>query len=673
MIRKAVLLFFVLNAAFLFSQTIDEGEDFSDEDLLIMEGAGITVLGTPETTQQMEVITQEDIARLQAPDLATLLEEALDMGITRYGAYGNQTEINIRGFDTERIAILIDGVPANSPRSGEFDVSQIDLSTVERIEVIYGGSDTKYNVTGALGGVINIITQKKQALGLRITGGFSNTGYPPARYNIRGQGGMIGEPQAQDLVDTQMLNLAASYGAADYSWKLSWFGNRAANHYMYRDYYGFARRKESNEVWDTGLGLSFIRTLQDDASLLFSADLYLADRNYPVTGTAQGFATQHDFSFKPNILLHMPRVFMDDLSTEASLSFALSTMRYGTLSRSDDQYLTAINRWSYYPTEALTIRSGLDWRYIHVDSTDDRERHGNNGGLYGTIEYRIRENLLAIASVKAATDIKQGVVIPKAGIVWQASEMITVKNNYFRSFKFPDFDDLFYHSADGLYVGNPDLLPEDGWGADLIGEFAFTNNFSSSTAIYFQWTTNSIHWVKQGARWSPENVGTGCFIGTDIRPTLTLPLSLWILDTLKLHFTYQFQLSWLLNEGLDFSDSLRIPYMPSHILGGSVELGWKSGTTAAGSLLVSAHGESLRYADTLNRMELDPYCLVNLTVNQKIGKSVTAFFILRNALNQLYTSFAEYPMPGITITLGVRLMGAYAAPITPTPGPALDL
>ncbi|MDR3335236.1 MAG: Plug domain-containing protein [Treponema sp.] len=85
----------------------------------------------------MEVITKEDIEKRQAPDLATLLEETLDMATGP-----SQTEINIRGFDTEHIAILIDGVPANSPRSGEFDVSQIDLSNVERIEVIYGGSDT---------------------------------------------------------------------------------------------------------------------------------------------------------------------------------------------------------------------------------------------------------------------------------------------------------------------------------------------------------------------------------------------------------------------------------------------------------------------------------------------------------------------------------------------------
>jgi outer membrane receptor protein involved in Fe transport len=45
---------------------------------------------------------------------------------------------------------------------------------------------------------------------------------------------------------------------------------------------------------------------------------------------------------------------------------------------------------------------------------------------------------------------------------------------------------------------------------------------------------------------------------------------------------------------------------------------------------------------------------VNLTVNQNVGKNVTVSAALRNLLNELYTSFAEYPMPGINLTLGCR-------------------
>jgi outer membrane receptor protein involved in Fe transport len=81
-----------------------------------------------------------------------------------------------------------------------------------------------------------------------------------------------------------------------------------------------------------------------------------------------------------------------------------------------------------------------------------------------------------------------------------------------------------------------------------------------------------------------------------------------------------------------------------------VELDW-----ATGSFLASAHWESTRYADVLNQMPLDPYCLVNATLNQEIGKRVTVSANVRNALNWLYTSFAEYPMPGTSFTLSARV------------------
>jgi vitamin B12 transporter len=628
----------------------DDIEDFED----FGESGGITVTASPETTSPQEVITREDIEKRQAPDLATLLEETLDIGITSRGAYGNKTQINIRGFNTERIGILIDGIPANDPRSGEFDVSQVDLSNVERIEVIYGGSDSQYNVTGALGGIINIITKKNQAKGWSFGGGFTNTGYFTGRYNKRRSGGQVGEARWEDLFDTQMLNFFAAYGGEGFSARLSWFGDRAANHYLYKDYAGFARRKESNEVLDTGGALTLGFDLLEYASFTSVTDVYTASRHFPVTGTSVGYAQTYDTKLTERLRLAMPQFFHDDLSNDLSLSWTSSDNRYGAVSSSSDHYLTAIDRLDWYPHEKITLRVGMDWRFIRVDSTDDGLRNGNQGGLSLAADYRPWKPFTIIASVKGVTDAKDYAFIPKAGFVWQIVDTektgVTLKNNYFRGFRFPDFDDLYYRSFDGLYVGNPGLKPEDGLGADIAGDFRFGERFTASLSVYAQWTEEAIHWVKHGNRWAPENAGTGCLIGGDIRPSYVIPFSRGPFTALTLGLTYQVQLNWLLNDDLDFSDALRIPYIPTHIAGGSVDCEWKSG-----SFLVSAHWESLRYADTPNRMPLEPYCLLNLTLNQEIGKNVTVFAIARNALNWLYTSFAEYPLPGFTISCGLRV------------------
>jgi vitamin B12 transporter len=651
-----IIFIYAINIPFLFPQ--DNEEDYADfgED----KGLDFVVEAgrTEETTQQMEVITQEEIQKRNAPDLAALLEETLDMGITRYGGYGNQTEINMRGFDTERIAVLIDGIPANSPRSGEFDVSRIDLSNIERIEVIYGGSDTKYNVSGALGGVINIITVKRQKEGFSFGGSIANTGYMPGRYNRKGE---VKKEKYDALTDMQTLSVFTKYGGDNFSWKTSLFGNRAGNHYLYKDYAGFARRKESNEIADAGASASFV---WDINNVMLSNDhtFYIADKQYPVTGTSEGFAKAKDFSFKESFTLLAPTTFRDDIWTEASLTFQHNSTRYGAISSGSDDNILAINRWTWEQSEKWTFRSGLDWRLIHVDTTEDGINNGNNGGLYLTAEYKPLKPLTLIASVKGVTDTKQAEAVPKAGFAWRINDMFIIKNNYFRSFKFPDFDDLYYRSPDQLYIGNPDLKPEDGWGTDLMAEFNPAKNFSSTSAVYYQWTKDSIHWVKQGGRWSPENIGIATFIGGDIRPSYTIPINKGVFTKITLSASYQYQISWLLNEGLSYEDNYRIPYMPMHIIGGSAGLDWKTG-----SLLISAHYESLRYADTLNRMELDPYCLVNINYNQDIGAHITAFAVLRNALNSLYTSFAEYPMPGVSLTVGVRFQAIKEKKPEPVP------
>jgi vitamin B12 transporter len=620
---------------------------------------GVTLTGTPETTQQMTVIERADIEKRNPRDLSTLLEDELDMSVTRWGGYGNQTELSLRGFDTERIAILINGVPANSPRSGDFDVSQVDVNNVERVEVIYGGSDTKYNVSGALGGVINIITIKKQKPGFNWGAVLSNTGYLPGKYNERHAQGALGEPHFEDLADMQSLSFSAGYGAEKFSWKAGLFGNRAGNHYLYEDDYGKARRKVSNEVLDTGGNVSLVWDLPADATLLSDTKYYYANRNFPITQNSTGYAEATDFSATESLQFNAPVAFRDDLSTEASLTYQYTNTNYGVDIKSFDHYATAINRWGWYPSEKLTLRAGADWRFLYIDAQSATEtdpiKTGNQGGIYATVEFSPVRTFMIIGSAKGATDTKQVVGVPKIGWRWEITPQFTLKNNYFRSFKFPDFDDLYYRSLDSLFVGNPELRPEDGWGADLTGEFAPSDRWSVNGTVYGQYTDDSIHWMPRAgaSSWTPENVGEAVFIGADLRPKLRLRIDRAGLTELVLGASYQFQLSWLMTGNATFEDSYRIPYMPNHIVGGTVDLSWgKEGY--AGSVLISVHYESTRYADTMNTMVLDPYVTAHATVNQGLGKYLTAFAAFRNILNAHYESFASYYMPGVSLALGVR-------------------
>src|ERR1043165_1344266 len=65
----------------------------------------------------------------------------------------------MQGLTGENIKILVDGVPVIGRQNGNIDLSQIDMSNVERIEIAEGPLSINYG-SNALGGVINIITRK---------------------------------------------------------------------------------------------------------------------------------------------------------------------------------------------------------------------------------------------------------------------------------------------------------------------------------------------------------------------------------------------------------------------------------------------------------------------------------------------------------------------------------
>ena len=628
-------------------------DKIEDDFFYIDDGKSITVVGTIETSQQMDVIEKGEIEKHNAPDLAVLLQESLNIGFTRYGGRGNMGNVNLRGFDSKRVAVLVDGVPINSVMDGKIDIDKIDINSIERIEVIYGGSDTKYNVSGALGGVINIVTIKKQKPGFKIGASVSNTSVPSGKY--RDRNGKTKEAHWEDLADTQNYSLDAAYGGDKFSVAANAFANRAANHFLFTDSIGYVRRKDNNEVWDTGAGASFIWEFPSYTKLITSSNFYYGDKNIPTSGFSSILGSQQDTSTRHSLMLDAPRAFHDTLATEASLAYDFTRRSYvspaDVESVQNQNNIMAVNRWSWYPGQKLTLRSGLDYRFIYLDSTEIGEHSRHDGGVYLTAEYKPFSSFLIIPSIKAvaASGGKGGVIpVPKLGFLFSVSDSIIIRNNYFRSFKFPDFEELYW--SGGREHGNPNLQPEDGWGGDFGISWSFKELFTLDSTFFTQWLKDSIHWYSSGNNiWQPENVGEAIYFGLDSKLKFEIPISQGSIKKLVPSVSYQFLYSYLLSFGYNFSSNKRIPYMPMHTIGASLEVPWETG-----SIIISAHFESLRYVDRANISTLKPHFLLNMTFNQKMGKHFSFFSSLRNILNQSYESFAEYPMPGISLTLGLR-------------------
>lgn len=115
-----------------------------------------------QTGKVITVIGKETLNKSQGKSLAQVLNE--QAGITVNGALNNPGTVQtvyMRGANSGRVLIMIDGMPINDPSqiNNEFDLNLIQLNEVERIEIARGAQSTLYG-SDAVTGVINIITTK---------------------------------------------------------------------------------------------------------------------------------------------------------------------------------------------------------------------------------------------------------------------------------------------------------------------------------------------------------------------------------------------------------------------------------------------------------------------------------------------------------------------------------
>ena len=128
-----------------------------------LETLVVTATGYPvklvETPASMEVITLDEIENSPGMDIADLLRLHTGLEIGRNGGPGQATSLFIRGTESDQNLVMIDGVPVNSGSVGSAALQHIDPQLIERIEIYKGPRSTLWG-SGAIGGVINIITRR---------------------------------------------------------------------------------------------------------------------------------------------------------------------------------------------------------------------------------------------------------------------------------------------------------------------------------------------------------------------------------------------------------------------------------------------------------------------------------------------------------------------------------
>jgi iron complex outermembrane receptor protein len=104
-------------------------------------------------------VTVVDATRFagEAKGAGELLATAPGVAVVDTGGIGRLATVSIRGASAEQVKVLLDGVPLNPAAGGGVDLSSIPPQWISRIEVIRG-TEGVHHGTGALGGVVNVIT-----------------------------------------------------------------------------------------------------------------------------------------------------------------------------------------------------------------------------------------------------------------------------------------------------------------------------------------------------------------------------------------------------------------------------------------------------------------------------------------------------------------------------------
>ena len=118
--------------------------------------------------QSVTVIDQAEIQRAQPARLEDLLARVSGAYVDQAGATGGFASFYMRGAENSHLLILLDGVKLNDPtttRGSTYDLSAIDVSQIERIEVLRGPASAVYGGE-ALAGVVHIITKRRIGTGM---------------------------------------------------------------------------------------------------------------------------------------------------------------------------------------------------------------------------------------------------------------------------------------------------------------------------------------------------------------------------------------------------------------------------------------------------------------------------------------------------------------------------
>ncbi len=570
-----------------------------------------------DTTENISIITAQELSEAQVQTVAQALSTFANIQVTTNGGLGQAASVRLRGFDSKRVLVLIDGVRVNDVTGlNGATFEHLLLNDVARIEIIKGAQSGIWGAD-ASAGVINIITKaSKEGFHASLRAAYGSYNTTEAALGLSYKAKLFDLKFSVDSIGSDGFSAAEpKYGDSNYG--------------KHGDSVGFEKDAYENQTYHGVLGFN----LSKHDRLAFDVKRIKAYVEYDAAAGVDANNVDDPFNFGvSNYFNDITQNFYQSTYThksdkhQAEVKAAYSDFnrtQYGGYTGSLLEY-SAKDMYRYGATSALQL--GLDYQKATqgLSAGTSLDKSYENQALFLSNLNRLGDVTLSEALRYDAYDNFDNKLTGKVGFKYALGDA-WLKCNTATGYNVP----TLYQLYDG-FAGNATLLPESTTSYDVS---------ASHKGITIGYFYNSI-----------ENLidyDTTTFKYANISGTSILK---------GLEFAYEKRYSKLLDIALDYtyldardSEGKVLARRANHQL----NLRIKSAFTQAFSTLIDAQYVGTRYDKVdLSGAQTGKYTLVNVALNYKTEK-VHYFVKVNNLFDTFYQVADGYQSPGLNIKAGV--------------------
>jgi len=481
--------FFVVAAVMISSQLQAQDSTGISLDELVLT-ANKYPSKTSLTGKVVTIITREQLEKSGGKDLSQLLTEQAGVFISGANSNaGKDKSLYLRGGYVSHTLITIDGIPVYDPSGigGNFDIRNLTVSNIERIEILKGSQSTLYG-SDAIDGVINIITKKTTAKPVegnaRISYGSNET--------FRGNAGVNGKS-----------------GIVDYHASYSWHRTKGINETINNNNSPVTDKdKFQQNSFQAGLGIKpaaaiYIQPFFHYSNIEGDIDqgAFTDELDYTYSQKSWQAGLRNEFIFgksKLNVLYsynNINRIYTDDSVKSRNGYDIYSRGSYKGSEHFMDAYL-------HIPvSRQVKFTGGIDYRYSKSDQDylsismfgpyttkySNDSLNQNQLGLYSAINWNAASGFnLELGDRVNFHSEYGGHFVFNVNPSYLVNKKIKLFANLSSAYRTPSLYQLFSE------YGNKDLDPESGLTGEAGVQYFSTNNKFTGRAVAFTRTVKDI-------------------------------------------------------------------------------------------------------------------------------------------------------------------------------------